>query len=140
MEINTAKKLLDNNFFDSLQHKIPEGVQNDPDFQVYACDALNELVLAAKEIDQIYEGRRVSGVSPFEIVETDDTQSYMDTLKTFFKEDYWEDNFEKVEEFIINNNELVNSQPSISSALFIRAVEVAKTDSLKLLFKISTII
>ena len=140
MEIKTAKRLLDNNFFDSLQHKIPEGVQNDPDFQVYACDALNVLIQSAKEIDILYGGRRISGVSQFEIIEIDEAQAFIETIKTFFTEIHWQENFERIEEFLIKNKELVNSQPSIAGAVFIRAVEVAKTDSLKLLFKMSATI
>lgn len=140
MNIEGAKRRLSKDFFGALEYEIPEEVQNDPDFQVYACDRLNWLVEAAKEIDTLYGSRRVSGVNPFEIVELDEAYAYIETIKTFFTDLHWQDNFEKVEEFVIKNRELVNSQPSIAGALFIRAVEVAKTDSLKLLFKISTII
>ena len=136
MGVNLSKRRLKRDFFGALENEISEEMQSDPDFQVYACDRLNELIETAKEIDSSY-GRLKSG---WTIVEEDKQVRYSDFIEEILRENNLNERFEQVVKFLMKNKELVDSQPSIAGALFVRAVEVARSDALKLLFKMSTTI
>jgi len=136
MNINPSKRSLKKDFFGALEYEISEEVQGDADFQVYACDRLNELIETAKDIDARYGSFKFGGM----IVEDGEQVRYSDFINNALQDNHLQDTFEEVCRFAVKNNALVDSQPSIAGALFIRAVEVARTDSLKLLFKMSTTI
>jgi hypothetical protein len=138
MEISTAKKLLSNDFLNALKYKIPEDVQNDSDFQVYACDSLNGLMAAAKEID------RLGHVRVDKIDEEDKLASFLrklrDAANMYLADDYWSHDFERVSRIIDQMPVEIKTYESLPRAIFVMAVDAAKTDSLKLLFKMSATI
>ena len=137
MELKTAKKLLENDFLNALKYKIPEAMQNDSDFQVYACDSLNGLIGAAKEIDRL--GRDKGGT----IVEEDKFASFMRQMRdavNLYQSGHWNQDLDRLSEIIDQMADEIPKYESLARMIFVVAVDSARTDSLKLLFKMSATI
>jgi hypothetical protein len=137
MEIKTAMKLLNNDFLNALKYKIPEAMQNDSDFQVYACDSLNGLIGAAKEIDRL--GRDKGGT----IVEEDKFASFMRQMRdavNLYQSGHWNQDLDRLSEIIDQMADEIPKYESLARMIFVVAVDSARTDSLKLLFKMSATI
>jgi hypothetical protein len=137
MELKTAKKLLENDFLNALKYKIPEAVQNDSDFQVYACDSLNGLIGAAKEIDRL--GRDKGNT----IVEEDKFASFMRQMRdtvNLYQSGHWNQDLDRLSEIIDQVADEIPKYESLARMIFVLAVDSARTDSLKLLFKMSATI
>jgi hypothetical protein len=140
MELKTAKKLLENDFLNALKYKIPEAMQNDSDFQVYACDSLNGLIGAAKEIDRLGKDK---GNTIGMIVEEDKFASFMRQMKdavNLYQSGHWNQDLDRLSEIIDQMADEIPKYESLARMIFVVAVDSARTDSLKLLFKMSATI
>jgi hypothetical protein len=137
MELKTAKKLLENDFLNALKYKIPEAVQNDSDFQVYACDSLNGLIGAAKEIDMLGKDKGST------IVEEDKFASFMRQMRdavNLYQSGHWNQDLDRLSTIIDQMADEIPKYESLARMIFVVAVDSARTDSLKLLFKMSATI
>jgi hypothetical protein len=137
MELRTAKKLLENDFLNALKYKIPEAMQNDSDFQVYACDSLNGLIGAAKEIDRLGKDKGDT------IVDEDKFASFMRQMRdavNLYQSGHWNQDLDRLSTIIDQMADEIPKYESLARMIFVMAVDAAKTDSLKLLFKMSATI